>query len=101
MLFYGPSGAGKKTRITATLRQLFGAGVEKACTRYQLNRVESCADRGAFVEQLKIDQRVFMTPSKRKLDVNIVQSNFHIEITPRWVSHNLRGISCDTGRLVM
>ncbi|KAF8591055.1 P-loop containing nucleoside triphosphate hydrolase protein [Ramaria rubella] len=60
MLFYGPSGAGKKTRISATLRQLFGSGVEK----------------------LKIDQRVFMTPSKRKLDVNIVQSNFHIEITP-------------------
>ena len=23
-----------------------------------------------------------MTPSKRKLDVNIVQSNFHIEMTP-------------------
>ncbi|KAG8937331.1 Replication factor C (RF-C) subunit [Tulasnella sp. 418] len=60
LLFYGPSGAGKKTRITCTLRQLFGAGVEK----------------------LKIDQRVFMTPSKRKLDVNVVQSNFHIEITP-------------------
>ena len=32
--------------------------------------------------QLKIDQRVFLTPSKRKLDVNIVQSNFHIEMTP-------------------
>ena len=32
--------------------------------------------------QLKIDQRVFLTPSKRKLDVNIVQSNFHIELTP-------------------
>ncbi|KAG8890787.1 hypothetical protein FRB98_004832 [Tulasnella sp. 332] len=60
MLFYGPSGSGKKTRIACTLRQLFGPGVEK----------------------LKIDQRVFMTPSKRKLDVNIVQSNFHIEITP-------------------
>jgi len=29
MLFYGPSGAGKKTRITCVLRQLFGAGVEK------------------------------------------------------------------------
>jgi len=26
-----------------------------------------------------------MTPSKRKLDVNIVQSNFHIEITPRYL----------------
>ncbi|KLO17136.1 P-loop containing nucleoside triphosphate hydrolase protein [Schizopora paradoxa] len=60
MLFYGPSGAGKKTRISCTLRQLFGAGAEK----------------------LKIDQRVFLTPSKRKLDVNIVQSNYHIEITP-------------------
>ncbi|KAI3607646.1 dna replication factor c subunit [Moniliophthora roreri] len=60
MLFYGPSGAGKKTRITCTLRQLFGAGVEK----------------------LKIDQRVFLTPSKRKIEINLVQSNFHVEITP-------------------
>ncbi|EIW82899.1 P-loop containing nucleoside triphosphate hydrolase protein [Coniophora puteana RWD-64-598 SS2] len=60
MLFYGPSGAGKKTRVTCTLRQLFGPGVEK----------------------LKIDQRVFLSPSKRKLEINIVQSNFHIEITP-------------------
>lgn len=25
-----------------------------------------------------------MTPSRRKLDVNIVQSNYHIEITPRY-----------------
>ncbi|KAG5652157.1 hypothetical protein H0H81_006042 [Sphagnurus paluster] len=60
MLFYGPSGAGKKTRITCTLRELFGPGVEK----------------------LKIDQRIFLSPSKRKLEINIVQSNFHIEITP-------------------
>ncbi|TEB34576.1 P-loop containing nucleoside triphosphate hydrolase protein [Coprinellus micaceus] len=60
MLFYGPSGAGKKTRISCTLRQLFGAGVEK----------------------LKIDQRIFLTPSKRKMEINIVQSNYHIEITP-------------------
>ncbi|KAF8150065.1 P-loop containing nucleoside triphosphate hydrolase protein [Crassisporium funariophilum] len=60
MLFYGPSGAGKKTRISCTLRQLFGPGVEK----------------------LKIDQRVFLSPSKRKLEINIVQSNYHIEITP-------------------
>ncbi|KAJ8519045.1 hypothetical protein ONZ45_g3958 [Pleurotus djamor] len=60
MLFYGPSGAGKKTRIACTLKELFGPGVEK----------------------IKIDQRVFLTPSKRKLEVNLVQSNFHIEITP-------------------
>ncbi|KAI0067329.1 P-loop containing nucleoside triphosphate hydrolase protein [Artomyces pyxidatus] len=65
MLFYGPSGAGKKTRIACTLKQLFGPGVEK----------------------LKIDQRVFLTPSRRKLDVNIVQSNFHIELTPSEVGN--------------
>jgi replication factor C subunit 3/5 len=34
-------------------------------------------------KQLKIDQRVFMTPSRKKLDVNVVQSNYHIELTPR------------------
>ncbi|CCM04266.1 uncharacterized protein FIBRA_06435 [Fibroporia radiculosa] len=65
MLLYGPSGAGKKTRIAATLHALFGPGAQK----------------------LKIDQRVFMTPTRRKLDVNIVQSNFHIEITPSEVGN--------------
>ncbi|KAI0318720.1 P-loop containing nucleoside triphosphate hydrolase protein [Amylostereum chailletii] len=65
MLFYGPSGAGKKTRIACTLRELFGPGVEK----------------------LKIDQRVFLTPSRRKLDVNVVQSNYHIELTPSEVGN--------------
>jgi replication factor C subunit 3/5 len=35
-----------------------------------------------LTEQLRIDQRVFVTPSNRKLDVNVVQSNYHIELTP-------------------
>ncbi|KAJ9479776.1 Replication factor C subunit 5 [Pseudozyma hubeiensis] len=60
MLMYGPSGAGKKTRIACLLRELYGPGTYK----------------------LKIDQRVFVTPSNRKIDVNIVSSNYHIELTP-------------------
>ncbi|KAF9932462.1 Replication factor C (RF-C) subunit [Linnemannia zychae] len=60
MLVYGPPGAGKKTRIVAVLRELFGPGAEK----------------------IKIDQRIFETPSKRKLELNIVSSNYHLEVNP-------------------
>jgi replication factor C subunit 3/5 len=60
LLVYGPSGAGKKTRIIATLKELFGPGVEK----------------------IKIDARVFQTSSSRKLEFNIVSSVYHLEITP-------------------
>ena len=57
---YGPSGAGKKTRIVTTLRELYGPGVEK----------------------IKIDSRTFQTTSNRKLEFNIVASVYHLEITP-------------------
>ncbi|KAM3563372.1 hypothetical protein MY1884_001285 [Beauveria asiatica] len=60
LLVYGPSGAGKKTRIVATLKELYGPGVEK----------------------IKIDSRVFQTSSNRKLEFNIVASVYHQEITP-------------------
>ena len=58
----GPSGAGKKTRIMATLSQIFGQGVEK----------------------LKMETKTFVTPSNRKIELNIVSSNYHLEITPRF-----------------
>ncbi|TID24169.1 replication factor C subunit 5 [Venturia nashicola] len=60
LLVYGPSGAGKKTRIVATLKELYGPGVEK----------------------IKIDSRVFQTTSNRKLEFNVVASVYHLEITP-------------------
>lgn len=60
LLVYGPSGGGKKTRIVATLKELYGPGVEK----------------------IKIDSRVFQTTSNRKLEFNIVASVYHLEITP-------------------
>ncbi|KAL7270321.1 Replication factor C (RF-C) subunit [Rhizina undulata] len=60
LLVYGPSGAGKKTRIVATLKELYGPGVEK----------------------IKIDSRVFQNTSNRKIEFNIVASVYHLEITP-------------------
>lgn len=44
----------------ATLKELYGPGVEK----------------------IKIDARVFQTSSSRKLEFNIVASVYHLEITP-------------------
>ena len=44
----------------ATLKELFGPGVEK----------------------IKIDARVFQTTTNRKLEFNIVASVYHLEITP-------------------
>ena len=44
-----------------------------------------CDTDAAFLStfsQLKIDQRVFLNPSKRKIDVNIISSSYHQEITP-------------------
>jgi replication factor C subunit 3/5 len=89
MLFYGPSGAGKKTRISATLNELFGSGVEKVGSSSLAHSLE-IIDMIAL--QLKIDQRVFLTPSRRKLDVNVVQSNYHIELTPRFAPYKREGV---------
>lgn len=60
LFFYGPSGSGKKTRVTALLRELYGPGAEK----------------------LKLDKRTFTTPTKKAVEINLITSNYHIEISP-------------------
>jgi replication factor C subunit 3/5 len=60
LFFYGPSGSGKKTRIATLLRELYGPGAEK----------------------LKLDKRTFTTPTKRVVEINLVTSNYHIELSP-------------------
>ncbi|KAJ1870538.1 Replication factor C (RF-C) subunit, partial [Coemansia sp. RSA 486] len=60
LLVYGPTGAGKRTRVAAVLREIYGSGAEK----------------------LKVSQRVFETPSRRKMEINLISSNYHIEVNP-------------------
>lgn len=60
LFLYGPSGSGKKTRIAALLRELYGPGADK----------------------LKLDKRTFTTPTKRTIEINMVTSSYHIELSP-------------------
>lgn len=60
LLFYGPPGAGKKTRISCFLRELYGVGVDK----------------------LRIENHSFAAPSKKKVNLSTVSSNYHLEVNP-------------------
>jgi len=60
LLVFGPSGAGKRTRISCLLRELYGNGVER----------------------VRIQRQVFETPSKKKVEISIYSSNYHIEVNP-------------------
>eukprot|EP01082_Thalassiosira_pseudonana_P003886 g2942.t1 g2942 contig12:1109593-1110852(+) len=60
LLFYGPPGSGKKTRIAALLRSVFGHGSER----------------------LRLDKRTFTTPTNRTVEINMISSNYHIEMSP-------------------
>ena len=60
LLFYGPSGAGKKTRIGAVLRAVFGAGASK----------------------VRVLTKVVKLRGSRVVEIATLQSNYHIELTP-------------------
>ena len=61
LLLYGPTGAGKKTRVLALLQKIFGDGVEKS-------KVES--------RSLKAHDKA--TP----IDIEVIQSQYHLEVCP-------------------
>lgn len=60
LMFFGPSGAGKKTRILCLLRELYGEGVE----------------------HIKNETFHFTTASNRKMEILTIGSNYHLEINP-------------------
>jgi len=59
LLFYGPPGAGKKTRILALLHAVFGKGVTKIKTEHRSFKVNS-----------------------RTIEITTLGSNYHIEMNP-------------------
>jgi len=60
LLLYGPPGSGKRTRVRAILRVLFGPGAER----------------------LRLDRRSCKTPSGKEVEVDAVCSNYHVELCP-------------------
>jgi replication factor C subunit 3/5 len=60
LFFYGPSGAGKRTRINAFLGALFGPSAHN----------------------LKLNQRTFTTPTGRTVEIHMISSPHHIELSP-------------------
>ena len=71
LLVYGPSGAGKKTRVMALLKEIFGSGVEK----------------------IKLEHRSFQTPAKKVIEITTMGSNYHIECNPSDAGNNDRFVT--------
>lgn len=60
------TGAGKKTRVVALLREIFGPGVER----------------------MKLEHRTFKTPTNKSIEVTTLGSNYHIECNPSDAGNN-------------
>jgi len=67
IIMYGPSGAGKKTRVQALLRGIFGRGADK----------------------VKVSHKSFKVKSKT-IEISSVSSHYHIELNPSDVGNNDR-----------
>lgn len=61
LLFYGPSGGGKRSRIRAFLREIFNFDIEKT---------------------LKLETKDIQCTDSKKITISLLQSNNHIEVDP-------------------
>ena len=68
LLFYGPPGCGKKTRVMSFLREIYGANVEK----------------------VKLEHRSFKNASGKVIEITTIGSNYHVECNPSDVGNNDR-----------
>ena len=88
LMFYGPSGAGKKTRVMALLKEIFGAGVDK------VRDPESYSTRTSLTRfcdhQMHLEHRTFTTTSSKKVELTTIASNYHIECNPADVGNSDR-----------
>lgn len=65
MIFYGPSGAGKKTRIISLLRKIYGAGL------------------------MKMNKETYMMKHNSKtLEIPLISSKYHMDVTPCDLKNN-------------
>jgi|EP01047_Picozoa_sp_COSAG01_P078014 DNA polymerase III delta prime subunit len=108
LLFYGPPGAGKRTRVMGVLREMFGPSVEKVReTAYPHSTAalpippstNAGGDRHAphmasplLTEtivfsttplQLKVEHREFkLEGASKSVELTVVSSNHHVELNP-------------------
>ena len=68
LLFYGPSGGGKKTRVMALLKEIYGQSVER----------------------VKLEHRTFKTSTNKVIEISTIGSNYHIECNPSDAGNNDR-----------
>jgi len=71
VLFYGPSGAGKKTLVLALLREIYGPGVERVKVEGKTWKVEAGS-------------------RKVEVELTVLSSNHHLELNPSDVGNKDR-----------
>ena len=79
LLFYGPPGAGKKTRVKAMLREIYGAGADRVKLVWDSQSPILVICFLSFYFQ---EHRSFKNPSNRIVEITTLGSNYHIECNP-------------------